>query len=656
MSNTSIPTPYVTSIQDQAAGLSAAAGSLSTGLQSLPTISTIPSLGSITTSGIGGINALGQSLPIALPNVGSLPNASSLTNALGNLSGSALGASISPSGATDATLGIGSTASATGSATAAGTNTAALASTTFSTGVNNKLATVDVYTANTAATPVDITAPPPKINPLVALGMVSSALGLANNLVGDYKKLSSLKIDPKAIVTGLLSSSGAIAAAYNSLPIALQNAITIASFVNNASGGGPSRSAPNNSVYVANNGVSTNIKTATLNDVNALVAMTAAMTNGGYAPTVTDNSAVPIVLGNLISIAAALHLPGVYTAIANSISPIGPNARIKGTLAVTASTAAVSSGSLTVLSEVAHNGGSTAQANYPNLLTDFSKNYRLAPNETVVNYPIVGAQITSSYAAVNPNYLSVTSQAGNVNTLNAFKQTSADLDAVIAFAGAVAHTPPFVQPTSVITVPAAQVPTYVPPTGTGVTNTSVTNPDGSSTITVVYPPQQTPAPQPNSSGISAVGPVIPGVYVNDTIPIVSTTVSTTGSTNKIVSVFHIEGSGPTVTETTYEDGTVVTDKTDENGITTTTSFNPNVIHLISDEELMAPGDPLASTAYTTVSNPLVTAAAVNNICSKDAEAAAQNGTIALTSLNASDAINTSFPFSNLNNLDSLDLG
>lgn len=632
-------TPYVTStlsaatIEAQAAGLSAVNGALAKA--------------SATSS--GAIASATASLTSALPTMPSLSgiNASvaGLTSRLGNPA--ALLSSIpSPANAAAsalASLGLGGSGSI--SATA-GASIANLAKTTFSTGSNDKLATVDVYTADSASSPVDIAAPIQAINPLTMLATMSSYLGTANALIGDYKKLASLPLSASALLNGVLSSSPLIQSAFNSLPIAIKNAIVVAQAF--TSSGSASNIIPKNSISITNNGVTSNVINSTLHDVNGMVAMTAALSNGTYTPTVTDQTAIPIILSNVIAIASSMRLPGAYGAIIGSMAPTPANTRIKGTLASLAANTAVSNGNLGLLSEVAKSG--IPLPNKRHVVNNFSKNYAFAPDESSKDFALIGAQLRSAFTAINPTWNKATTQAGGVNDLTALLGASADLQKVIAVTASIAHIPIVVKPTTVITVPVMQVSTYSVPTPSGAIATTIVNSDGSVTHTLTYPAQGCPAPMLDDTAVGFMGPPVPGSYSLPNGRISSTEVNELASAAGKVVIDRELMDGTTQTFSTLSNGTQVITSTDSNGVVITTTLNASVSDSDVSSALSVAGDPLVGTAYLSVSDPMLAASATQQFCDMDIQDSAETNSPALSTMNAADAINYSFPYSNMNDL------
>jgi len=636
-------TPYVTStlsaatIEAQAAGLSAVNGALAKA--------------SATASGT--IASATASLTSALPTMPSLSgiNASvaGLTSRLGNPA--ALLSSIpSPANAAAsalASLGLGGSGSI--SATA-GASIANLAKTTFSTGSNDKLATVDVYTADSASSPVDIAAPIQAINPLTMLATMSSYLGTANALIGDYKKLASLPLSASALLNGVLSSNPLIQSAFNSLPIAIKNAIVVAQAF--TSSGSASNIIPKNSISITNNGVTSNVINSTLHDVNGMVAMTAALSNGTYTPTVTDQTAIPIILSNVIAIASSMRLPGAYGAIIGSMAPTPANTRIKGTLASLAANTAVSNGNLGLLSEVAKSG--IPLPNKRHVVNNFSKNYAFAPDESSKDFALIGAQLRSAFTAINPTWNKATTQAGGVNDLTALLGASADLQKVIAVTASIAHIPIVVKPTTIVTVPAANVATYVPPTAPGMVSTLVNNPDGSITNTLAYLPQSSPAPTLDIGSMLGETPVVPGPTILPNGTRESTYVSDIEGYGKTILVTRSIGDGRYMTVSTDPDGTRTGTVHDTDGTVHITTLDSSVSDADAFAALSAPGDPLVGTACLATSDPMVATYALQQHLDNEAADADASGIASLSSMNAADAINYSFPDSNINDLVTMD--
>ena len=642
-----ITAPYVTStltaatIEAQAAGLASLNGALAS--------SKAAAAGAVS----GAIGSASSALASAIPNMPSLSgvNASvaGLTSRLGNPA--ALLANV-PSPATMAAsamsaLGLGGSG---GLAGAVGASTAKLAKTTFSTGPNDKLASVDVYTADSASTPTDVSAPVPSINPLTMLATMSSYLGSAATLVNDYKKLAALPLSASSLLTGVLSSNPLIQSAFNSLPIAIQNAVVMAQVFTDLSG--KNSNNPVNSISIKNNGVTSTINNSNLQDVRAMVAMANAASGGGYAPVITDNNALPVMLGNIIKVAASMQLPGAYSAIVNSLAPTPANTRIKGSLAAMGASTAISNGSLGLLSEVAKSG--TPLPNKRHILNTFSKGYALAPNESSSDFALIGARLRSSYSAINPTWNKATTQAGNVNNLDSLLNSSPDLKNIMSVISAVAKIPPVVKPVTMIKVPASQVGTYVVPTPSGAVATTTTDPDGSVWYTYTFPAQAMPAPTLDPTSLAFTGPPVPGSYSLPNGTISSTAVNEMASTSDSVVVDMTLADGTTRTDTTLSNGTKQISVVDANGVVTTTTLNASVSDSDMTSALSVTGDPLAGTAYLVVSDPMIAADSVQQFCDMDIQDSADSGSPALSSMNAADAIGYSFPDSYMNDLSTMD--
>ena len=599
----------------------------------------------------GALNVASETIAKTIPNISHLTGASlsvaNLANRLGSPADLMAGISSPATALADkaaSALGFGG-----GGAAAAGASTASLAKTTFAAGADDKLASLDVYTAKSAVTPVDVTAPPPAINPLVTLKTMTSLLGAVNSLVKDYNKLSKLKITPASIVSGILSSNTLIQTAFNSLPSSLQKAIVIAQVVSATSAG--LKAGLDSSVSVRSGGVTKVINNASMKEVTGMVAMTSAMSKGEYSPTVTDNAAMPMVFGNIIKIAAAMQLPGAFSALINSLDPTPANVRMKAALTTIAANSAVSHGSLSILSEVASARGKGALANSDSVLSNFGKNFVLGANESTGNSALISSKIRSTFSSIDPSWCRSAQQKNAVNTLDHMVGTSEDLFAIIKSFTKKASVPTIVKPTAVITVPADQSGSYVPPTGPGVTSTQVTNPDGSITHTIEYPPQGCPAPQPDETSLAFMGPPSPGSYSLPGTPVVSSTVSEDASSENSIVIEQTLADGQVQTVTKLSNGDQKISATTASGIITNTTLSTSCTDAETAALFAIPGDPLAGTSYL-VTDPIVAAGAQSDFRDLDAQYAADNGTQALSSMNAADAISYSFPDSNIGGITS----
>ena len=551
-----------------------------------------------------------------------------------------------------------------------------LSPTTFATGIKDKLAPVDVYTQKSAKNPVDDIALDVNVDPTTLQGLMGGNLALPVSLIASYSKAKGISISTSALLTGLIGSNPALVSAMGSL-----NKMT-ATAVLTATG--------NANITATIGGVAAKVNTSDLSNLTGVAALIGGISGTAYPISFTDNTGLTNLSVNLLVQANSLGIPNAYTQIANGL--LGNPVLLQNvTKAILPSV--IQTSNTNMLNNIAHGPAvATVQANNPAFISNYAASYTLPPNAPQSQLPSIGKQITTAFTAINPNWNKSTTNLGIViNNNSVLSGASPDFTTLMSAAQATATTPPIVTPTVTVVQTAAQATaTPLPPLPTGgttSTTTTVIEPDGTVahiTTTVwpdetintetlyadgslesemSYPPQHTPNPSPAVTSNACLLPLTTLPYTPDTSILTDTQVIpfTTGITNLTTNTFppgslstsSLVDNGNSCVNTTLPNATTYQIETAPSA-TTTTTLLPLADPTLLTEALSIPGDPLASTSTAIYNDPLALGGVMNDFTTSSIDSALTNNTPNLLTADASDALSTTFPDTNLTGLSSFD--
>ena len=552
-----------------------------------------------------------------------------------------------------------------------------LSPTTFATGINDKLAPVDIYTQKSAKNPIDAITLDINLDPTTIKGLMGGNLGTALNVISSYSKSKGITINASALLSGIIGSNPTLASAMGSLNQVTSAALTTTSGFAN--------------ITATIGSISSKINNSNLSNLTAIASLIGGISGTAFPVAFTDIAGLTNLSVNLLKQANTLGIPNAYTQIANGL---GGNLPLLQSITKAILPSVVHSSNVNMLSNIAQGPvTSSINASNPAFIASFASNYTLPPNTPQNQLPLLGAQISTSFTAINPSWNTTTTHTGTIlNKNTVMAGASVDFATVMAAAQATANVPAMCTPTVTIAQTAAQATANpLPSIATGSTSsitTSVNEPDGTVssvltttwpdgmvittttsasgtvTSTTSYPIQPTPNPQPATSSNMCMLPVTDtALYTTPTSLLTNTQVVpfTSGITNLSTATFpqnsisttSVSAGGTSVTNTALLDGSnysVANNPTD----TTTTSILPvtNTATLTTALSSVTSGDPLASTCTAISSSPLAMGAVMNDLTASSTLESISNGTVDLMSANASEALAYTMPNTALTGLTS----
>ncbi len=633
-----------------------------------------------------------------------------------------------------------------------------LSPTTFATGIKDKLAAVDIYTQKSAKNPIDAITLDVNLDPNAIAGLMGGNFQLPVNLIASYSKSKGISINANALLTGIIGSNPILASAMGSLNSITSQAISAVT--------------GNASINATIGSISTIINTSDLSNLTGISSLISGISGSTFPIAFTDLSGLANLSTNLLQQASALGIPNAFTQIAKGLIS-SPNLLQAVTKAILPSV--MHNSDVNMLMNIAQSvSANIVRASNPGFISGFASNFTLDPNIPQDQLPLIGKQLCSSFNAIDPNWNSITTSAGQIltnsnvtmsgsddfntvmtsvntmtnisaysNTLTTGNISADDTTAAIA-AAEVDNTITTTSLMEIVVQPDGTKPnlrvvhmyhasgaedTYVvyadgtstlttstwgptPSTITPVTNvnTTSTNPEvdspipdeplvstavsrptvgGTNIAAGTYPPNSITTNATGASGTNYDNTLLPdGSAVTKITPpatpkyavrvdyytkaefalIDLTTVPPGGS---IETNFQV-GFYQRVYKITYATGIIISYyvNTDDDGgksetqtplvtdITTSTTVQTNPV--TNSDKLNAlitasgPGDPLASTNKAIANDPLVIGSVVNTFTAASSAEGADTGTKSLMAADASDALASSFPDTDLSGLSSFD--
>lgn len=248
-----------------------------------------------------------------------------------------------------------------------------LARTTFETGIQDKLATVDVYTQSTAKDPID-----------ALLDTVGIDIDDIGKLLGGLTGVPALLAD----FFGDLELGDVAAGFLNGLNSELNTALT--SLTGN--------SAFVNSLSTLMKGVATGAAVG-LTDFNAALA---GIKTTVFPADFEDKAALSSIGKYMIASGVKLGVPGAYAAVQASLKN-HPAILLEVTKSFLVSTALTPN--IASLQEISTSSlaGQVKTLN-PKFFSDFLGNFKLPPGSTPAQYKAMGASITAAFFKIDPNW------------------------------------------------------------------------------------------------------------------------------------------------------------------------------------------------------------------------------------------------------------
>lgn len=270
-----------------------------------------------------------------------------------------------------------------------------LAPTTFSTSVDEKLATVDAY-ALTSALVVNNNLP--DVNDTTNLdgfkGLKGASPGAGLQLFKPTGGIG-LKVNSDSLLKSITSANSALQTALSKMPNGIKSALLKASGKSEILG------------TIA--GITSTIKGADLTTLTGLGSLIGSVAGSNYPILFNDKSGLIALSGNIIKQASEIGLPNVLKAFTDGITDKG----ILSGIAKEIMPHIVSTSNVNMLSNLASSSlAKDVLKNQPNFISDFTKNFKLPANLKQSQYSNYTDSIKSSFFAINPNWNKTILQTG----------------------------------------------------------------------------------------------------------------------------------------------------------------------------------------------------------------------------------------------------
>lgn len=539
-----------------------------------------------------------------------------------------------------------------------------LAKTLFQTGIKDTLATVDVYTQDTARSPIDATGAS-SFDPSSLASLMGGNLGVSA-LISKYSSKVGIQINASALLSGVIGSSSVLRSAMGTVSSGISGALTA---VGGASG-----------ISAAIDGISSMIHNTNLSDLTAVASMIGGINNTSFAVNFTDTAGLTGLSVNLLVQANKMGIPNAYSqfSLGMANNPRMLTGVTAGILGSVCSTSNVNMLANIGAGPVARNVHRVA----PRFLGNFAASFVLDPSTPRNMLPSIGVQISGAFGSINPNWnKSRLSNGRVVNNSSILLNASADFNTVMDSVSDYGRIPLSTYPAVVTHYPAGTAPdpvtyppgttsttannpdgssstTYVIPDGRVVVDT--THPDGSGSVSTAYPVQGAPAypstaSSPVSSGIMGAlsdflypAPEMGNVQTNYDPPITPPYANNPVGT---ICTRSANSDGSVVDMNQLPDGGIFMATNYANGVNSTVSTlsDPTMAYLDT-----ATGDPLANTANYATSDPFIFGNTFNSLAAQSQDDADSSNGVNLMTCNASDALSSSFPDTYLGDIGDFD--
>ena len=288
-----------------------------------------------------------------------------------------------------------------------------LATPSFISGAKDTLATADVYTLNNNTPITDVAAITAATNPTIAnslrggKSMSSTASSLAATAVSAASALLSAATLTARVASSMPEMGSVLSQLSSSAASSIINGIT-----------------SNSGITATVNGLTKTLVGTAFGDIAAI----GAMINGNACHdsfSIDDPGAIAEVTSGYLKIAMGSGIPNSFSALTCGISDKGILTNIAGNVLPNA----VQSSDLQSITAIANSvGGGTLLSLNPNVLNNISSNFNNGPNATTADLLSNSANITSTYAAVNPNWNVYNSPVNGVGgDITALQDGSPDL-------------------------------------------------------------------------------------------------------------------------------------------------------------------------------------------------------------------------------------
>lgn len=274
-----------------------------------------------------------------------------------------------------------------------------LANTTFSTGADERLATVDTYKISTS----DSINNKPNLEEELdnkELGRLKATTKPGLGLKVPTGKSEGLQLKESAVKDGILSSSTGLLAGFKSLPKDLQDSIA--------------KTNGFNSIDVAVGSLTKTIKDADLGTVKGIVTLIKGVSNNkNFIATVLDKKGLTNLATNIIKDGARMGIPSVYKAFTEGIN----NKEIMNAVTGKLLPEILTTGNVDLMKDIA-DGASVLGINkiYPQFTSEFSRLLNIPVKTKAKDKNKILTDIDYSFTKMNPNWK--TKKRGTKSSVN----------------------------------------------------------------------------------------------------------------------------------------------------------------------------------------------------------------------------------------------
>lgn len=264
-----------------------------------------------------------------------------------------------------------------------------LASTTFSSGIDPKLAAIDIYNVANSQEIINITPDIENVflNATKSISFIPDTNALENLKIIKGKDLNGLKIDADALKDGILSSFSGAMGAFKSLPNELQSKLLSVDGYN--------------SLALTVGNITKMVNGANLSTITGLGELIRSLTGCPFPLGIFDRNANILLGSNILRQAYLYNMLGAYGAFISCIADryVGSGITRRSVPYI------VTDSSIGLFKDIANGPFASEVKSYaPSIVKDFSSNFKLQPNTPVNEYSSLLNDCFDCFDKIDPNW------------------------------------------------------------------------------------------------------------------------------------------------------------------------------------------------------------------------------------------------------------
>jgi hypothetical protein len=288
---------------------------------------------------------------------------------------------------------------------------ATLADTTFATGADESLATVDTYNVEDNSTQTAVPNIEDFTNSKAAKDFVPDKKAIENLKIIKGADASGLKIDQKALSEGILASSSGVMGAFKGLPNSVQSAL--------------SKTKGFNKIKVTLDGTDKYVKMANMSTMTNLATMIKGVSGCDFPISLQDQNGTALLGGNLIKQASGLGIPGGYDAFIRCLN----NKYISDQITRDMIPYVVSSSNVDLMKQVANGPEASNIKTYaPSFVGDFTNKFSLPSGTNETEHKTILDDCFSCFNKITPDW----NKLGDSFNLSSLKNASPDFKKLLS--------------------------------------------------------------------------------------------------------------------------------------------------------------------------------------------------------------------------------